>query len=124
MSPDEVTDAMNSPLTDAEFDQAMGYNAAPAMTSPAPSLPAPTLPNVIPTSSTPTTALTSTSSPAGILTSLWSTITGNIENGVFVILGLLLIAAGIFSFKTSQTIVQTVGNVAKKGAEGAAVIAA
>jgi hypothetical protein len=46
-----------------------------------------------------------------------------IENIVFAVLGILLIAAGIFSFKTSQTIVQVAGKAASKGAELGAVAA-
>jgi len=48
----------------------------------------------------------------------------NLEDGVFIILGLLLIAAGIFAFKTTQTIIQRGSDLAAKGSEIAAKAAA
>jgi hypothetical protein len=40
--------------------------------------------------------------------------------GAYFILGLLMIAAGVFSFRTSQVIVQTVGRAARSAAEAGA----
>ena len=73
-------------------------------------------------SSTPTATTTATAIDAGtgILASLWNIITGNIENGIFVVLGLLLIAAGIFAFKSTQTIVKVAGKAGTTAAELAA----
>lgn len=120
LSESEIDDKLNSPVSDAEENQAMGYNvaaSAPTAATPATSpsaAQAPTAPG----------AATATGSSTGLLSSLWATITGNVENGIFVILGLLLIAAGIFAFKTSQTIVQVAGKAASKGAEIGAAAAA
>jgi hypothetical protein len=47
-----------------------------------------------------------------------------LEDTIFILLGLLLIAAGIFSFKESQTVVQTLGRAGKKAAEMSAEVAA
>jgi hypothetical protein len=44
----------------------------------------------------------------------------SLEDIVFVLLGLLLIAAGVFAFKSSQTIIQTAGKYASKASEVAA----
>ena len=50
-------------------------------------------------------------------------IENNIENLVFIILGFMLIAAGIFSFKQTQTIIRE-GGKAAAAAAGAAAVAA
>jgi hypothetical protein len=41
----------------------------------------------------------------------------SLEDTVIIIVGILLLAAGLFSFKTTQTIVTTAGRVAKRGGE-------
>lgn len=115
MSPDEVDTALNSPMTAPEINQAMGYNYAPSTTPTSPAVP--TVGSVVPLTSAPPTAA---QNATGVLSSIWGIITGNVENGIFVILGLLLIAAGIFSFKSTQTVVSTVGKVGAKAAEVAA----
>jgi hypothetical protein len=123
LSPDEVDSALNSPLTNEQINQAMGYNytgiVAPT-DSPQSTATIPSIPSVgtVPTQSISTTATTPASSTmsAAQKSSL-------IENIVFAVLGILLIAAGIFSFKTSQTIVQVAGKAASKGAELGAVAA-
>ena len=69
-------------------------------------------------------ATSSAASSTGVLTSIWNVITGNIENGIFVILGLLLIAAGIFTFKTTETVVKVAGKAATKATEIGAAAAA
>ena len=43
-----------------------------------------------------------------------------LEGAVIIIVGLILIAAGLFSFKQTQTLITTVGRTAKRGAEIAA----
>jgi hypothetical protein len=44
-------------------------------------------------------------------------IVGNEENIIFIVVGILLIAAGLFAFKQTQTIIQGATKVASKGAE-------
>lgn len=86
-----------------------------------------TIPNVA-SPSVPTTGSNPTASTTagaidtgtGVLTSIWSVITGNIENGVFVVLGLLLIAAGVFAFKSTQQAIGTAGRLGARAAEVAA----
>ena len=41
----------------------------------------------------------------------------SLEDWVIIVVGLVLIAAGLFAFKTTQTVVTTVGRAAKRGAE-------
>lgn len=70
----------------------------------------------------------STSNPLGIslgsispsLAKAKNTIVKNEENIIFIILGLILIAAGIFAFKTTQTVIQTASKISTKAAEVAA----
>lgn len=71
------------------------------------------------TSTTGTTAPASTSSAtsSGVLGSVYSFLTGSVESVIFVIIGLLLIGAGLYAFKTTQTIIQTGGKIAKTAAE-------
>ena len=47
-----------------------------------------------------------------------------LEDYLFMLVGIILIAVGVLAFKTTQTVIQTGTNVARKGAESAAVIAA
>jgi len=66
-------------------------------------------------------ALSSSGIFSGISNSVQSIFSpSNIENLIFVLLGLLLIAAGIFSFKTTQTVITTAGKYGAKAAEVAA----
>jgi hypothetical protein len=44
----------------------------------------------------------------------------SLEDSIFILLGLLLIAAGVFAFKTSQTIIQTAGKLSTHVAEATA----
>ena len=60
-------------------------------------------------------------SGGGILASIENWLTSHAEDFVVVIVGLILIAAGVFAFKESQTIIQTVGRGVKAGASIAAV---
>lgn len=128
LSPDEVTDAMNAPMTDDEINAAMGYNAVTPISQPTNPASifntAPSSPTVVPTTPTASASPSAASSATGVLTSIWNVITGNIENGIFVILGLLLIAAGIFAFKTTQTVVQVAGKAATRATELGAAAAA
>lgn len=87
-----------------------------------------TIPNVaapaVPTTGTNTAATTvpptATQNATSVVSSIWGIITGNIENGIFVVLGLLLIAAGIFAFKSTQTVVKLAGKAGATAAEVAA----
>lgn len=76
--------------------------------------------------STPTTATTTPTTSSSLFNSITNFLTGNqaasnqsgwLSRGVFVILGLLLIAGGIFTFKETQTVISTVGKHAAKAAE-------
>lgn len=40
-----------------------------------------------------------------------------LEDIIFIVLGLMLVAAGIFSFKSTQTVVETAGKMSAKAAE-------
>jgi hypothetical protein len=119
MTPDQVDDAMSAPMTDAEINQALGYNATGTSSSAAPAATTSATPTSI-ASSTPTPSSNATISSSGVISSIWSIVTGNIENGIFVVLGLMLIAAGVFSFKAAQTIVTSAGKAGKTVAEVAA----
>lgn len=113
LTPEQVDAKLNSPMSAAEVNQAMGYNYAGA----APSSPAaPAAPAASAAPAAPATG----SGIGGIFSQLLSVITGNLENGVFVLLGLLLIAAGIFSFKSTQTVINVAGKAGVKAAEVAA----
>lgn len=122
MSEDEVDAALNAPMTPTEINNAMGYTVTGDT--------APTIPTIPTTGyNTPASAAASTAPAAtasaisqgtGVLTSIWNILTGNIENGIFVVLGLLLIAAGIFAFKSTQTLALNAGKLGAKAAEVAA----
>ena len=43
----------------------------------------------------------------------------SLEDYVVIILGIILVAAGLYAFKTTQTVINTVGNTVKKGAVAA-----
>jgi hypothetical protein len=59
-------------------------------------------------------------SPGGYSNSVTQWISAHVEDFVFIILGILLIGAGVFSFKGTQTVVENAGKVAGKVAEVAA----
>lgn len=44
----------------------------------------------------------------------------SLEDTVFIVLGLILIAAGVFAFKSSQTIIETAGRFGARASEVAA----
>ena len=48
----------------------------------------------------------------------WSGI--DLEDTIFIVVGLILVAAAVFSFKGTQTVVQSVSRTASKAAEVAA----
>jgi hypothetical protein len=110
-----VDGALNAPLTSAETNQAMGYNysAIPATPSLTPAIP-----------STGTSTPVATAATASAKGSVFSTVLGliesNVENVIFVLLGLMLIGAGIFSFKGTQSVVSTAAKYGSKAAEVAA----
>jgi len=54
---------------------------------------------------------------SGWVTQIESWLVSHAENVVVVIVGLILIAAGLFAFKSTQTAITTVGRAAKRGAE-------
>jgi hypothetical protein len=64
-------------------------------------------------------------SASGFLNNLFSGVTGGftLEDGVIIIVGLILIAAGVFSFKTTQTIITVAGKTAAKAAKTSAEVA-
>lgn len=75
------------------------------------------------------TAATSTSLQSSILSAATDGVSDfftaeNLENIIFVVIGILLIAAGVFAFKTSQTVIQVAGNAAKKVAKNSAEVGA
>jgi hypothetical protein len=78
----------------------------------------PTAPTLV-SPSTASSAATASSSP-GIVATAKHAISSNLENIIFILLGLMLIAAGIFSFKSTQTIISTTGKYAAKAGEVAA----
>lgn len=76
----------------------------------------------------PSTSSASTSTSSSMLSNLQSigtlasTVSGflnrfTLEDGITIAVGMILISAGVFSFRSSQTVVTTVGKIAKKGAE-------
>lgn len=118
-----VDAALNAPMTDDEINQAMGYNYTGSSTAPTiPSIPTTgyDTPSSAAASSTNAAASNVVTATTGVLTSIWNIVTGNIENGIFVVLGLLLIAAGIFAFKPTQTLAVNAGKLGAKAAEVAA----
>jgi hypothetical protein len=114
-----VDAALNAPLTSAETNQAMGYNysAIPATPSLTPAIPSTG-------TSTPVATPVATTATATAKGSVFSTVLGliesNVENVIFVLLGLMLIGAGIFSFKGTQSVVSTAAKYGSKAAEVAA----
>jgi LPXTG-motif cell wall-anchored protein len=108
MTEEQVDAALNSPMTTAEINKAMGFST-------------PAIPTTTPvTTPIPAAVSSAASSATTALTSIWGVLTGNIENAIFVLLGLLLIAAGIFAFKSTQTIISTGTKFGAKAAEVAA----
>jgi hypothetical protein len=117
------------PISTAEFDNNDPTDPASAFFVP----PSGTIQNnagaIVP-ANTPTAAPVTTPIPAAVssaassgknaILSIWGIITGNVENGIFVLLGLLLIAAGVFAFKSTQTIAVSAGKLGAKAAEVAA----
>lgn len=59
---------------------------------------------------------TSTGGISGMLSSIETWVTSSAEHAVIVVVGLILIAAGVFSFKESQQAISTVAKVGKKAA--------
>jgi len=59
-------------------------------------------------------------SPGGYSNSVTQWIGAHVEDFVFIIIGILLIGAGVFAFKGTQTVVENAGRVAGKVAEVAA----
>lgn len=59
-------------------------------------------------------------SPGGYSNSITQWIGAHVEDFVFIIIGILLIGAGVFAFKGTQTVVENAGKVAGKVAEVAA----
>jgi hypothetical protein len=102
----------------------------PALQSPQSAIPS--LPLTVPTLTDPTgnTGIYSQVSPSAVLaptnpgamasSNSTDVFASNIGRVVFGLLGMVLIAAGVFSFKTSQLVVQTGGRIGKRVAEVAA----
>lgn len=87
--------------------------------------------NTTAASSTASTTSNSSTPPAGVLNAIqWfynkssQNMQGEnyLENIVFVILGIALIVVGAYSFKTSSTVIQSVGRLGKKAVETGAKI--
>ena len=140
LSPDSITASGDNPLgTDSAMSiLSNGSNNSSLLMSQlnalnnqytqptTPALPSsPSLPGQTSATQASTSSVSNTGS--GILGSAWAaaktalgfgTITNaQVENIVFVVVGLILIIAGVFSFKATQQIAVNVGNAAKTAAE-------
>ena len=101
------------PLAPPVYAQPYNPNGG-AISIPTPQKPpvAPSVSSTPPVPATKSQAANTASSLGGTISSIWGILTGNVENGVFVVLGLLLIAAGVFSFKTTQNVIETGSKIA------------
>jgi hypothetical protein len=115
LSESGVDEALNSPLTSTEINQAMGYNYSgiPATPSLTPAIPSGG-------QATPVASPATATAKGSVFSTVLGLIESNIENVIFVLLGLMLIGAGIFSFKGTQSVVSTATKYGSKAAEVAA----